>query len=188
MTTARQIADLFETIAPISTGIESDELGFIYGSPNLTVRGVACLWIASLQSIHAAAEAGCNLLICHEALWLNPQNSPWYQGPGVDAIFSNRVRKEALDQHGMVVYRSHSNWDALRVDGVPDQALAALGISGLRETARQKFFSVQELPEPRPVEWLFEKARSGLSFDAAPRGVTCRVFGGRTKLVKCLPS
>ncbi len=73
------------------------------------------------------------MLICHEAIWVDPQESPWYDGPGPDEIASNRVRRTLLDRHGMVVYRSHSNWDALRVDGVADQAVAVLGF---RDCAR----------------------------------------------------
>ena len=178
MTTARQIADLFEGIAPLDSGMPGDELGFIYGDPNQTVRGIGCTWIASAQSIQAAAQAGLNLLICHESLWLQPQVSPWYDGPGAEQVFSNNLRKELLERHGMVVYRSHSNWDAVRGDGVPDQALAALGIAGLREVARQKYFSVQELPEPRSAQWLFDQARRGLGFDAP------RLFGDAAKTVR----
>ena len=178
MSNARQIADVFETIAPIASGIAGDELGFIYGNPDQEVRGVGCMWIASAQSIAAAAREGLNMIICHEALWMPPQHSPWYSGPPASDIHSNRVRKQLLDQHGMVVYRSHSNWDALKGDGVSDQAVAALEIAGLRETARQKFFSVRELAEPRSVAWLCDQARSGLGFNA------CRVFGDRDKVVR----
>ena len=178
MHTARQIAEVFETIAPIASGIAGDELGFIYGNPEQEVRGIGCMWIASAHSIAAAAKQGLNMIICHEAIWMPPQQSPWYDGPQAGDIHSNRVRKQLLDQHGMVVYRSHSNWDALRADGVSDQAVAALGIAGLRETARQKFFSVQELPQPRSVAWLCDQASSGLGFEA------CRMFGDRDKMVR----
>ncbi|MCL4506028.1 MAG: Nif3-like dinuclear metal center hexameric protein [Chloroflexi bacterium] len=178
MTNARQIADIFETIAPIPSGIAGDELGFIHGNPEQEVRGIGCMWIATTQSITAAAQAGLNTIICHEGLWMPPQQSPWYDGPAAGEIHSNRVRKELLERYGMVVYRSHSNWDALRGDGVPDQAVAALGIDGLRETARQKFFSVQELPDPRSVEWLVERMRAGLGFS------DCRVFGERARKVR----
>lgn len=178
MTTALEVAHLFETIAPIGSGISGDELGFIYGDPGQNVHGVGCTWIASAPAIAAAAGAGLNMLICHEGLWLPPQRSPWYDGPAPEAIHSNRLRRELLDRHGMAVYRSHSNWDALKSDGVPDQALVALGIAGLREVARQKFFSVQELPEPRTVEWLYERARQGLGFN------TCRLFGDPARTVR----
>lgn len=178
MSNARQIAEVFETIAPIATGIAGDQLGFIYGDPEQEVRGIACMWVASAHSIAAAAKSGMNMIICHEAIWMPPQTSPWYDGPPADDIHSNRLRKQLLDKYGMVVYRSHSNWDALRDDGVSDQAVAALGISGLRESARQKYFSVQELPEPHSVTWLCERARTGLGFDAV------RVYGDRAKTVR----
>ncbi len=178
MTTAREVARVFETVAPIASGIAGDELGFIHGDPDVEVRGVGCTWIASAPAIQAAAQAGLNMLVCHEGLWLPPQTSPWYDGPTAADIHSNKLRKELLDRYGMVVYRSHSNWDALKDDGVPDQALAALGIAGLREVARQKFFSVQELPEPRTVAWLYERARQGLGFNA------CRLFGDPARTVR----
>ena len=180
MPTAREIADVFETIAPIESGIKGDELGFIYGDSGhpAEVRGVACTWIVTTQSIAAAVEAGANMIICHESIWMSPQESPWYDGPAEDGLHSNLVRKELLDRTGMVVYRSHSNWDALRGDGVPDQAVAALGIDGLRESARQKFFAVHELPESRSIAWLFEKAQAGLGYGA------CRIFGDPNRMVR----
>ena len=102
MTNARQIAELFETIAPISSGIAGDELGLIYGNSEQEVRGIGCMWIATAQSIASAAQAGLNMIICHEGLWMPPQQSPWYDGPAAGDIHSNRARKELLDRHGMV--------------------------------------------------------------------------------------
>lgn len=178
MTTAREIATLFETIAPLQSGIAGDELGFIYGDPTQAVRGIGCAWIASAATIKTAAEAGLNMLICHEGLWDYPQTSPWYDGPAAHEIYSNKLRKSLLDQHGMVVYRSHSNWDALKGDGVPDQAVAALGIAGLSEVARQRFFSVQALPQTQTAGWLYRRAREGLGFTG------CRLFGNPDKAIR----
>jgi putative NIF3 family GTP cyclohydrolase 1 type 2 len=178
MITAHQIADLFETIAPIHSGNEDDELGFIYGNPDQEIRGLGCLWIASTQSIETAAQMGINMLISHEGLWLYPQESPWYDGPQPDEIFSNRNRKNLLEAYGMVVYRSHSNWDALRGDGVPDQAVSVLKIDGLLEIARQKYFSVQELPDPRTAQWLFDRVQYQIGFKS------CRLFGNPQKQIR----
>ena len=178
MTTAREIANLFETIAPIQSGIAGDELGFIYGDPAQEVRGIGCMWIASAAGITAAAQAGLNMLICHEGLWDRPQTSPWYDGPAEQEIHSNKLRKRLLDQYGMRVYRSHSNWDALKGDGVSDQAVAALGIAGLSEVARQRFFSVQELPQAQTAGWLYQRAREGLGFTG------CRLFGDPDKAIR----
>jgi putative NIF3 family GTP cyclohydrolase 1 type 2 len=178
MTSARQVADLFETIAPLASGILGDQLGFIYGNPNQAITGVACMWTVSVPSLQAAVQAGLNLVICHEGLWLEPQNSPWYAGPQASGIYSNEARRKLLAQHALVVYRSHSNWDALPVDGVADQAVSVLGIEGLSEVGRQKFFSVQGLPEAHKMTWLLQKAQSGLGFNA------CRLFGDQDKIIQ----
>ena len=166
MPTAQDIADIFERIAPRESGIAGDELGFLFGDPGQEIRGLACLWNPDTLAIGACASQGLNMIICHEQLDLPEQTSPWYQGPGPSEIFSNRARRGLLEAHGMVVYRSHSNWDALRTDGIGDQAVAALGIEGLRTIARQKFFSVEEVPQPITVGELRERATRGLQYDA----------------------
>jgi len=169
---ARQIADTFETIAPIASGIEGDQLGFIFGDPGSEVRGVACMWNAHSASIRVAIDQGLNMLIVHEALFYGPQKSPWYTGPErSEDIVANRKRRRLLDDHGIVVYRSHSNWDALPEDGVADQAIVALGIGGLTVHASQKFFRVHRLARPMAVKDLAACAQKGL-------GVPCtRMFG-----------
>ncbi len=175
---ASDIAAAFEQIAPINSGLAGDELGFIYGDPQTSVRGLACLWNIHAQSLRASVTLGANLIICHEGIWLPEQTSPWYQGPSKQEIHANTVRRHLLDQHHLVVYRSHSNWDALPADGVPDQALAALGIEGLQAVARQQFFTVQQLLGQMTVEALGERVRGGLHFPA------CRIFGDRQKLIR----
>ena len=171
MHTARQVADVFERIAPLDSGVPGDQLGFLFGDPGQEVTGVGCVWNVDLRSIGACIEQGLNFILCHEAPWLPEQKSPWYDGPAGDAIFSNRGRRELLEKHRMVVYRSHSNWDVLPGDGVADQAVAALPIKGMREVARQRFFSVQELREPMAVRKLTSRVEHGLGMPG------CRIWG-----------
>lgn len=176
--TARAVADVFEALAPLDSGVPDDELGFVYGDPAQRVSGIGCCWNVHTGSIAEAAAQGLNMLICHESIWLPGQTSPWYEGPAADDIAANRLRREALERHGMVVYRSHSNWDALPGDGVADQAVAALGIEGLTTVARQKFFSVSELPAPMTVAGLQAVAEAGLGFTPT------RLFGDDSKIVR----
>jgi len=178
MITARDIARVFEQIAPLDSGMVGDELGLIYGDPDREVSGLGCCWNVHTGSIKAAVAQGLDMLICHEAIWLQPQTSPWYDGPAADEIECNRLRRELLDRHSLVVYRSHSNWDALVGDGVVDQAVAALEIDGLREIARQKYFSVGELPEPLTVSDLQMIAERGLGYEES------RLFGDPEKLIQ----
>ena len=179
ITTARDIAKEFEQIAPIESGVPGDELGFILGNPDIPVKGIGCMWCAHIESIQYCIENDINMIICHESLWLSGQKSPWYEAPDDSQIFSNRKRREMLETHGITVYRSHSNWDALPVDGIADSAVTALGIDGLKTVSRKKFFSIQELPEPITVNQLLHSVQIGLGYDG------CRVFGDHTKKIQC---
>lgn len=180
MPTARQVADVIESIAPLDSGVRHDELGFVHGRPETPVRGVGCMWNAHTRSLEQAAARGVNMIICHEALWLPPQTSNWYQGPPGPNIRPNQMRRALLERHGMVVYRAHSNWDALPVDGVCDQAVAALGIAGLEMAARQKFFQVSRLSQPMSVLALKGVVEKALGFGQ------CRIFGDPGRMVSRL--
>ena len=175
---ANDIATAFEEIAPIEIGLSGDELGFVYGDSQTQVTGLVCLWNIHAQSIQSCVERNANMIICHESIWLPEQTSGWYEGPGKQDIYSNCVRRQLLDQHRMVVYRSHSNWDALKNDGVADQAVLALGIEGLHTEARQKFFSVRQLPQEISVKALSERVQDGLHFHS------CRIFGDGKKRIR----
>jgi putative NIF3 family GTP cyclohydrolase 1 type 2 len=178
MYTAKDIAAVFEEIAPLDSGVPGDQLGFVYGDPNTEVKGIACLWNIHSESIRLCAEHDLNMIICHEGIWHPSQTSPWYEGPTEDRICSNLKRRELLEKHDMVVYRSHSNWDALEKDGVHDQAVSSLGIQGLTVVSRQKFFAVVELPEAMTVHDLKQRVQHGLGF------ADCRLFGDGDKSIR----
>ncbi|HOX39802.1 MAG TPA: Nif3-like dinuclear metal center hexameric protein [Candidatus Brocadiia bacterium] len=178
MATAREVAQAFEEIAPMSAGLAGDQLGFIHGNPDAVVAGLGCMWCVHSQSLRYCAERGLNMIICHEALWLPAQTSPWYDGPTEERIFSNRVRREGLAAGGAVVYRSHSNWDGLRNIGIADSAVAALRLAEAKEIGRQRFFSVQELARPVYVEELKRIVERGLGFAG------CRIFGDAGKQIR----
>ena len=175
---ARDIADVFEQIAPLDSGIPNDQLGVIAGSPDIDVRGVGCMWCVHSGSIRYCVEHDINLLICHEALGLEPQVSPWSNGPKEGTYLANNKRLDLLKKHNLTVYRSHSNWDALRGDGINDSAVAALGLPGVKQVASQKFFSVEELPAPMTIQELMGHVKKGLGFEE------CRVFGDKTKQIR----
>ena len=175
---ARDIARVFEEIAPLDSGIKGDQLGFLYGNPDSPVTGLACLWGIHTRNLQYCADNNLNMIITHEGLWLPAQTSHWYDGPAEADILPNRFRREALDRMNAVVYRSHSNWDALPRYGIADSAVTALGLEDLKEIGRQKFFSVQELPAPVTVGFLKQRVEGGLGFSG------CRVFGDEAKEIQ----
>jgi putative NIF3 family GTP cyclohydrolase 1 type 2 len=175
---AQEVAAVFEEIAPRESGVPGDELGFVWGDPATEVKGVGCAWCVDAGSLRQCVERGLNLVICHEALWLPPQKSPWYDGPVEAEIAPNRMRRRLLERNGLVVYRSHSNWDGLPGDGIADSATAALAIAGLTLVSRQKFFAVHELEKPRSVRQLQRIAEKGLGYAES------RVFGDARRRVR----
>ena len=175
---AHEIAKVFEEIAPLDSGIPNDELGFIWGDSGIEVRGLGCMWCVHSGSIQYCVDHDINMIICHEALGLAPQVSPWYEGPDHAKLFPNQKRQQLLDKHGLTVYRSHSNWDALQGKGINDSAVAALGINNLKQVARQKFFSVEQLPAPMSIQELMGYVKKGLGFEE------CRAYGDTNKQIR----
>ena len=82
----------------------------------MELRGVLFCWMANLRAIRRAIDEGCNLIVCHEA--------PFF-GPAVDNDYApfrewraNRLRSEALHQHGLAVAQAHRTLDAFCVPEV----------------------------------------------------------------------
>ncbi len=175
---AREVAKAFERIAPKKSAVQGDEVGFIYGDPEREVTGVGCVWQVQPTCIEEAVSHRINLLICHESLWLPDQESDWYERPKSGKIFVNRHRKDLLDRHDLVVYRSHSNWDALPGDGVPDQAVEALSLPGIEVVAEQRFFRIHKLPQTITIREFYRKISNGLGYGG------CRLFGNPEKEIQ----
>jgi putative NIF3 family GTP cyclohydrolase 1 type 2 len=176
---ARNISQILESIAPLASGVAGDRQGFLFGDPEMEITGVACMWCAHSSSIRAAAKLGLNLLIVHEALFEEPQQTPWYSGAKTpDEIAANRNRQELLTAHNMAVYRIHSSWDALSHDGVPDRAVAALELPGLQIVAAQKYFKVVQNAAALRVRELAERARQKLNLPWV------RVFGDAERSIR----
>jgi putative NIF3 family GTP cyclohydrolase 1 type 2 len=174
---AREIAAVLEAIAPVDSGVPGDQLGFVWGDPETEVDALGCAWCIHADSLRRCAQRDLRMVICHEGLWLPSQSSPWYEGPDEAHIRPNQTRRRLLEEYRMVVYRSHSNWDALRGDGIADSAVACLRLDGMKEISRQKFFSVQALLAPMTVQHLRDKVASAVGYAG------CRVFGDSAKRI-----
>mgnify|MGYP005837765929 CR=1 FL=1 len=86
------------------------------GDPTKPVRKAGVSWYPSIETIKAAHEAGCDLLICHEpTFWEHaaPENSYRNKAPGA-------AKREYLEKTGMVILRAHDTWDRWPRDGIRD--------------------------------------------------------------------
>ncbi len=86
--------------------------GVMFGDPSRPVTGVTVCWMPSPANIHAAAAAGHDLLIHHEAL-LYPY--PFDHNQPLSAMHwrTNGQRLAALAQTGLIATRLHATLDQL---------------------------------------------------------------------------
>jgi putative NIF3 family GTP cyclohydrolase 1 type 2 len=112
-----EIADIIEQHAPISSGMEGDELGLLAGDPQAEVTGVITCWSPTLEVLERAAALGANVVLSHEPLtWGICGRDPeaglkWYDERHPTAKVPNQLRMKAVLDHALAVYRYHSNWD-----------------------------------------------------------------------------
>lgn len=132
---AREVADVFEAIVPISLGIESDVengfLGFRFGSPDVDVTGLGMCWWMSQEVIDAAIEKGFNFLISHEPELFRWYESPWHTNLRPEVLEFNKRKRKKLEDNGMCVYTAHSNWDAQAEVGMGPGLARVLGFTDM---------------------------------------------------------
>jgi putative NIF3 family GTP cyclohydrolase 1 type 2 len=94
------------------------------GDPTRPVKKAGVCWYPSIETIKAAHEAGCDLLICHEpTFWEHaaPELSWRDKPPG-------KAKREFLEKSGMVVLRVHDTWDRWPEVGILDSWARFLGL------------------------------------------------------------
>jgi putative NIF3 family GTP cyclohydrolase 1 type 2 len=95
------------------------------GAPGTRVRRVGVGWSCCAPNLEAAAAAGCDLYIGHEALLHGPE---W--APGLDSADTpwGRHRLAVLEDAGMACMRLHDTWDNFPEHGIRDAWRRFLGL------------------------------------------------------------
>jgi putative NIF3 family GTP cyclohydrolase 1 type 2 len=133
---AREVQDLLVELSPPLGGEE----GFRFGDPDAEVQGMLVTWMATCDALRAAADRGCNLVICHEA--------PFFPYSGTHALAEsltwrvNRNRTGLIVRHDLTVLRAHGTLDRLCV---VDEFARAAGLSG--EVAAEGLARTFTIPE-----------------------------------------
>jgi len=114
------------------------------GDPSRPVGKAGVCWYASIETIRAAHEAGCDLLICHEpTFWEHaaPETSWRDKAPGI-------AKREFLEQTGMVILRAHDTWDQWPEAGIRDSWARFLGLGErVYASSEHNYHAVHEVPE-----------------------------------------
>ncbi|MDQ1316643.1 MAG: hypothetical protein QG588_291 [Candidatus Poribacteria bacterium] len=130
---AKEICELFEEIAPIEIGLQSDRdrrvLGFRFGNPEINVTGVGVAWFMAMEVIEQASKSNQNLLLIHEPGLFYDNSSPWHTCLLQETNPVNLRRKQLLIDNDICVYTAHSNWDLQRNIGMQPTFAKALGFT-----------------------------------------------------------
>ena len=147
----RNLLGRIDQIAPFSLAEEWDNIGLMVGDLEASVERVAVALDSTVQAVNAAAEAGCQALLCHHPLLFHPvKKLDLNAGPG-------RVVREAV-KRDVAILAAHTNWDKAGVNAElarllglremePLDAASGLGVCGV-------------LPEPLPRDKLLERVKT----------------------------
>ncbi len=147
---AKDVAEVFEQIAPVSIGLPGDRegrvLGFRFGDPNVEVTGVGVAWLPSIEVIRQAVGEGLNFIIAHEpGVFIHNPPSPWHSALLPDINPANLKRKKLLLDHNICVYTAHSNWDLQPEVGMQPTIAKSFGLTD--EVTRDVSVGIYSVPE-----------------------------------------
>jgi len=96
----------------------------IAGDPQTEVSGCMVAWMPGLAALRAAAEAGVELLVCHEPTFWDHRD----RLPGREPGCADKLR--FIEERGLVVIRIHDCWDRWPQVGIPWAWARLLGFDG----------------------------------------------------------
>ena len=176
---AKEVGAVFEEIAPIEIGEESDrereDLGFRFGNPEIDVTGIGVAWYLAVQVIKAAIEKRLNLLFIHEPILFWENRNPWHTWLRAETNPINLEKKRLLTNNNICVYVAHSTWDLQQEIGMQPTFAKALGLDN--EIKRDGVVRIYEV-ETMCFSNLIHKVKTVLSLNHV------WVQGREDKLVK----
>ena len=119
MTTAQDIYDYLNTIAPFDTARPTDNVGFTMGRVDRELRKVFLVMDVTAEIIAAAVEAGADMILSHHPVIYHPIRKLPERSPAWLAA-----------RHDITLLAAHTNLDVAR-GGVNETYLTAIGLEKL---------------------------------------------------------
>jgi putative NIF3 family GTP cyclohydrolase 1 type 2 len=136
---------------------------FLYGNPDIQVKGIAVTFLATLEQCKEAVQNNCNLIITHEGIWYSHKDQHLDTVPqsAFDPVYQGK--HQFINMHNLCIYRYH--------DGIhralPDMITAGL-IKELHwtqhEISQKPAYSILELNMPLKTILQHIKQQLGISF------------------------
>jgi putative NIF3 family GTP cyclohydrolase 1 type 2 len=121
--TARQVVDRIKQHLGIKWNETTYRDVFHAGDPDGTVHGIASTFMSNLDVFQRAHAKGLNFVISHEPTFWSDEdavapvrNDPLY-----------KLKRNYIEQNGMMIFRLHDHWHARKPDGIFEGWNRALG-------------------------------------------------------------
>ena len=87
----------------------------IVGDPDKEIRRVLVTWISSFQAVRTAVQRGVDMLVTHEpTFWVHAGELETMADGDIE-----KVKKQFIEQSGLVILRIHDVWDRMPQVGIP---------------------------------------------------------------------
>ncbi|MDR1377314.1 MAG: Nif3-like dinuclear metal center hexameric protein, partial [Synergistaceae bacterium] len=152
----REILAAIDSVAPFRLAEEWDNVGLMIGDPEWNVERLAIALDPLPETLEEAVRRGCQGLLSHHPLFLNPLRSIDLSTPG------GRTIRMALREKTAVM-AAHTNWDSAE-GGVSRTLADRLGLKAVvplvrSETGAGGMGAVGNLPAAIPVRELLDRAK-----------------------------
>lgn len=136
----KDIIDIIESVAPLSTQAEWDNSGLQIGHNDADIASVLCCTDVTEAVIDEAIEAHCDLILTHHPLLFQPLST--IQG----LTFQQRVAEKAI-RHDICIYSSHTPMDRY-LHGISGRMAEQLGITDYQPLSPDNYGVIGDLPKP----------------------------------------
>ena len=145
----KDIIDIIESVAPLSTQAEWDNSGLQIGHNDADIASVLCCTDVTEAVVDEAIQKHCELILSHHPLLFHGLKT--IQG----LTFQERVAEKAI-RHGISIYSSHTPMDVY-LHGVSGHMAQQLGVVDYQPLTEEGYGVIGTLPKPlTPDELLAE--------------------------------
>jgi putative NIF3 family GTP cyclohydrolase 1 type 2 len=123
--TARQLRDFLKGLDGGWVDWNNTVDTFKTGDPDTEIKGIAVAWMAYTWALKRALELDCNVFITHEPTFYSHRDDD----ARVDRFEGVRLKRQWIEDTGIVILRCHDLWDQFPDIGIPDSWAKVLGFS-----------------------------------------------------------